>query len=64
MCAQNRSLYNEYFFPRKNCFPGNCVQRNFWFEKFSWTFKVFRTLSEEIFDFEREKFDKVVKTAF
>ena len=51
-------------FPRKSCYPGNCVQRNFWFEKISWTFKVFRTLSEEIFDSEREKFSRVVKSAF
>ena len=51
-------------FPRKNCFPGNCVQKNFRFEILSWSFKVVRTLSEESFDSEREKFGRDTKTAF
>ena len=64
LCAQARSLWNEYIFHAKNVFPETVSKKNIWFEKISWTFKVVRTLSEEIFDSERQKFGKDVKTAF
>ena len=64
LCAQARSLYNDYIFHAKTVFPETVSKKNIWFEKLSWTFEVVRTLSEEIFDSEREKFGRDVKTAF